>query len=189
VTVKALRTTDLTRRFGAVTLTDVRLPAAAVVGEIGGADDDVAWGLQLALVLTAAESVGAMHAAFDLTVEWAFDRYTFGRPLASYQALKHRFADKKSWLEAGHAIADEAALAVAERRPDADEVTSAAAAFIGQYGPELAQDCVQIHGGIGVTFEHDLHLYLRRLVVNRSAYGSPGEHRLRLAALAERVAS
>ena len=68
--------------------------------------------LQLAVVLGCAESVGAMQAAFDMTVEWAFDRYSFGRPLASYQALKHRFADMKAWLEAGHAISDAAAAAV-----------------------------------------------------------------------------
>ena len=63
-----------------------------------------------------AESVGAMQRAFDITVEWAFDRYTFGRPLSSYQALKHRFADMKSWLEGSHAVADAAAAAVQDRR-------------------------------------------------------------------------
>ena len=69
--------------------------------------------LQLALVIANAEAVGAMQTAFDMTVEWAFDRYSFGRPLASYQALKHRFADMKTWLEASHAISDDAAAAVA----------------------------------------------------------------------------
>ncbi len=128
-----------------------------------------------------AESVGAMQTAFDMTVEWAFDRYSFGRPLASYQELKHRFADMKTWLEASHAISDAAAAAVAAGSPDAAELVSAAKAFIGQYGSELMQDCVQMHGGIGVTFEHDLHLYLRRHTVDRSALRharrSPAPHR------------
>ena len=124
-----------------------------------------------------------------MTVEWAFDRYAFGRPLASYQALKHRFADMKSWLDASHAIADAAARRVG--RPTTRQATDlvlAAAAYIGQYGPDLAHDCVQIHGGIGVTFEHDLHLYLRRIVVNRAAFASPADHRRRLADLIQRHA-
>jgi len=137
----------------------------------------------LGLTIAAAESVGAMQAAFDMTVEWAFDRYSFGRPLASYQELKHRFADMKTWLEAGHAITDSAAEAVASGSPDAAELVSAAKAFIGEYGAELMHDCVQIHGGIGVTFEHDLHLYLRRLTVDRALYGTPAEHRQRITAI------
>ncbi len=122
-----------------------------------------------------------MQTAFDMTVEWAFDRYSFGRPLASYQALKHRFAAMKTWLEASHAISDEAIAAVSADAPDADDLLSAAKAYIGEYGAELLQECVQLHGGIGVTFEHDLHLYLRRGTLNRALFGTPSEHRLRIA--------
>jgi alkylation response protein AidB-like acyl-CoA dehydrogenase len=129
--------------------------------------------------------VGAMQAAFDMTVKWAFNRYSFGRPLASYQALKHRFADMKSWLEASHAIADAAAEAVDQRSQRAAELVSVAKAFVGDYGAELVQDCVQLHGGIGVTFDHDLHLFLRRVTLDRGLYGTPAEHRQRLAALVE----
>ena len=75
----------------------------------------------------------------------------------------------KTWLEASHAISDEAAAAVGRgRRPTPPSWSSAAKAYIGDYGAELLQDCVQLHGGIGVTFEHDLHLFLRRLTVNRA---------------------
>jgi alkylation response protein AidB-like acyl-CoA dehydrogenase len=185
VSVAPMRTVDLTRRFSVVSFDGVRVPAVAVVGEVGQADAQVERQLQLALVIANAESVGAMQAAFDMTVEWASDRYSFGRPLASYQALKHRFADMKAWLEASHAISDEAAAAVASGAPDAGEMVSAAKAFIGQYGAELLQDCVQLHGGIGVTFEHDLHLFLRRHTVNRALYGTPAEHRQRIADLIE----
>jgi len=122
-----------------------------------------------------------------MTIEWAFDRYSFGRPLASYQELKHRFADMKTWLEAGHAINDAAAAAVASGSADAGELVSAAKAFIGDYGSELVQDCVQIHGGIGLTFDHDIHFYLRRVVVNRTLYGTPAEHRHRLASIVEHL--
>jgi alkylation response protein AidB-like acyl-CoA dehydrogenase len=188
ISVEPMRTVDLTRRFGAVTFDGVRVPADAVVGAAGHADEQVERQLQVAAVLLSAESVGAMETAFDMTVEWAFERYSFGRPLASYQALKHRFADMKSWLEASHAITDAAAAAVATAAPDAPELVSAAKAFVGQYGPEVVQDCVQLHGGIGVTFDHDLHLFLRRVTLNRALCGTPGDHRQRLADIAERKA-
>jgi alkylation response protein AidB-like acyl-CoA dehydrogenase len=185
VSITPMQTVDLTRRFGTVTFRDVRLPVEAVVGAAGDAADQVERQLRIAALLVSAEAVGAMQSAFDMTVEWAFQRYTFGRPLASYQALKHRFADMKSWLEAGHAITDAAARAAAGDTPDAAELVSAAKAFVGAYGTDLVQDCVQIHGGIGVTFDHDLHLFLRRVTLDRVLYGTPAEHRRRLASLVE----
>lgn len=183
VSVLPMRTTDLTRRYGAVTFDAVRVDADAVLGAPGEAAEAVEAQLRQAVAVLNAEAVGAMQAAFDMTVEWAFDRYSFGRPLASYQALKHRFADMLAWLEASHAISDAACRATAAGAPDAAELASAAKAFIGQYGAELVQDCVQLHGGIGVTFEHDLHLYLRRFTTNRALAGTPGHHRQRIAAL------
>jgi alkylation response protein AidB-like acyl-CoA dehydrogenase len=180
---------DLTRRFSVVTFDQVRIPASAIVGEVGGADRQVARQLDVAVAIVCAESVGAMQSAFDMTVEWAFDRHSFGRPLASYQALKHRFADMKTWLEASHAISDAATIAAADHSPAAPELLSAAKAFIGDYGTELMQECVQLHGGIGLTFEHDLHLYFRRQTVNRSLYGTPAEHRQRLSELSGREES
>ena len=185
MSIAPMRTVDLTRRFDVVTFDDVRVPTDALVGEIGRADDQVERQLQVALVMLNAEAVGAMQTAFDMAVEWAFDRYSFGRPLASYQALKHRFADMKTWLEASYAISEVAADGVASGSPDAAELASVAKAFIGEYGNELMHECVQMHGGIGVTFEHDLHLFLRRQTVNRALYGTPAEHRQRIADLVE----
>jgi alkylation response protein AidB-like acyl-CoA dehydrogenase len=186
VSIEALETVDLTRRFATVRFDDVRLPRQAVVGEVGGAAAQVDQQLQIAVMMASAEAVGAMQAAFDMTVAWAFDRYSFGRPLASYQALKHRFADMKSWLEASHAICERAAGAVDARAADAGELVSAAKAYVGQYGVELVQDCVQLHGGIGVTFEHDVHLFLRRVTLDRALWGTPAEHRQRITAGLER---
>ena len=181
VTVKPLQSIDLTRRYAAVDFDEVRVPLSALVGEPGQARQAVTRGCQVAIVISCAESVGAMQSVFDMTLEWAFDRYSFGRALASYQEIKHRFADMKTWLEASHAVADAAAAAVAAQAPNAAEVVSAAKAYIGHYGEELMQDCVQIHGGIGVTFEHDLHLYSRRASANRSTFGVPADHRQRIA--------
>lgn len=181
--IKALKSIDVTRRFAAVTFDGVRVPASALIGAFGQADAEVARQVSTAAVILSAEAVGAMQAAFDMTVDWAFDRYTFGRALASYQALKHRFADMKSWLEASHAISDAAAEAVADAAAIAAETASAAKSYIGEQAVELAQDCVQIHGGIGVTYEHDLHFYLRRVTLDRLLYGTPAEHRRWLAAM------
>lgn len=177
VTMTRMSGVDLTRRFSQVSFSDVRVPVGALIGEMGGAAADVARQRRLALVMLNSESVGAMQTAFDMTLEWAVDRYSFGRPLASYQAIKHRFADMSTWLEASHALADEATAAVAADAPDADALLSAAKAFIGDYGSELLQECVQLHGGIGLTFEHDLHLTLRRHTTNRGLLGTPADHR------------
>jgi alkylation response protein AidB-like acyl-CoA dehydrogenase len=183
VAVAPMQTIDLTRRFGIVTFDGATVPADAVVGPAGEARAQVHRQFEQLIVLLNAESAGAMQTGFDMTVEWAFDRYSFGRPLASYQALKHRFADMMSWLEASHAISATACAAVQSDSPDAAELVSAAKAYIGQYGVELLQDCVQLHGGIGVTFEHDLHLYLRRVIVDRALAGTPAEHLQRIAGL------
>jgi alkylation response protein AidB-like acyl-CoA dehydrogenase len=176
VTIKRLKSADLTRRFASVQFDNVRVPADAVVGGIGQADAQVARQVLTAIVLHNAETIGAMQRAFEMTLAYAGDRYSFGRPVASYQAIKHRFADQMTWLEGSHAINDQAITALDAELSESEELVHAAAGFIGQYGGELLQDSVQIHGGIGVTFEHDLHLYLRRVTVNRATFGTPQEH-------------
>jgi alkylation response protein AidB-like acyl-CoA dehydrogenase len=181
VTVRPLRSVDLTRRFAAVTFEAVHVSSEALVGEPCGAGEDLRRQRQLANVMQCAEMVGAMDKAMEITLDWAFNRYTFGRPLASYQALKHRFADMKTWLEASHALADAAVELSGDGSDAADEMVSAAKAYIGQFGPELCQECVQMHGGIGVTFDHDMHLYLRRVTLDATTCGTVTDHRLRLA--------
>jgi alkylation response protein AidB-like acyl-CoA dehydrogenase len=182
VTVTPLGGLDLVRRFAEVRLDAVPAPATAVVGSAGGAAAEVERLLQVACVLQCAEMVGAAERMFEVTLEYLDDRYSFGRPLSSYQALKHRVADDKVWLESCHAVAGGAAVAVATGAPEAAEVVSAAKAWIGPHVTELLQDCIQLHGGIGVTWEHDLHLYLRRATVDRLTHGTPEWHAERIAA-------
>jgi alkylation response protein AidB-like acyl-CoA dehydrogenase len=186
VSITALESIDMTRRFAKIAFDGARVPATALVG---GADAGAAieWLLLLAATAQSVEATAAAQVAFDLTMEWMFDRYSFGRPLASYQALKHRCADMKLWLETSHGLGTSAARALEAGEPGAAELVSAAKAYTGQYLAELAQDCVQLHGGIGLTWEHDLHLYQRRIVTDRNTYGTPGEHRQRLAAIREVV--
>jgi alkylation response protein AidB-like acyl-CoA dehydrogenase len=175
---------DLVRRYSGLRFDGVVVPATAVVGRPGAVAGDIERQVQEAAVLQAAEMVGAVTRMFELTVAYAFDRYSFGRPLASYQALKHRFADMKLWLEAATASAAAAARAVGAGSPDAAELASVAKAYVVERSLAMGQDCIQLHGGIGVTWDHDLHLYLRRLVQDASQWGTASEHRERVAVLA-----
>jgi alkylation response protein AidB-like acyl-CoA dehydrogenase len=181
VTVVRAEALDLTHRFGFVEFDRVALAPSAVLGDVGGAADHIERLFELAVTLQCASMVGAIDHMLALTVEYSFDRYSFGRPLASYQALKHRFADLKLWTEASLATAGAAAHAVDGRSPKAAELVSVAKSYIGDHAPAILQDCVQLYGGIGVTWDHDLHLYIRRVVEDRTLFGTPDEHRERIA--------
>ncbi len=130
-----------------------------------------------------AETVGAMDALFAMTVQYAKDRVAFGRPIGSFQALKHILADDAMYLEACKAGAVSVARAVQDRTDDAGEIASMVAAYVGDVADQIAQDCLQIHGGIGYTWEHDLHLFMRRIRTNAVLYGEPAWHRERVCAL------
>lgn len=183
LTVVPLHGLDLTRRFADVRFDEVRLGPDAVVGARGGADAAIRRQLDVAATLTVAESVGAMQRLLEMTVEYSRNRIAFGRPIGSFQALKHLLADASLACEISAAAADAAAEAVAEERPSASEIVSIAASYAGDAGVEVAQTCLQVHGGIGFTWEHDLHLYLRRLQTDRVLYGDPAWHRERICRL------
>jgi alkylation response protein AidB-like acyl-CoA dehydrogenase len=173
--------TALVRRFARLQFQQVEVAADAVVGEPGSVDADVERQLEDAVALQCAEMVGAVDRVLQFTIEYAQDRFSFGRPLASYQALKHRFADMKMWLEASYATAEAAARAVDSGSDHAAELVSVAKSYIGDHAPFILSECVQLHGGIGVTWDHDLHLYLRRVVQDQTQFGTPRHHRERVA--------
>ena len=183
VTVEPLEGLDLVRRFARVRFDGVEVDESSLVGMPGGAAADVERQFQIGLAVSCAESAGAVARVFEFTLEWAFERYSFGRPLASYQALKHRFADMKTYLEGCHAAASAALHAIAADAGDSACLARVAKAFIGDFAPEIVQECVQMHGGIGVTWDHDIHLYLRRVTTNRAILGTPREHREAIANL------
>jgi alkylation response protein AidB-like acyl-CoA dehydrogenase len=172
---------DLTHRFGFVEFDQVALAPDAVLGAVGGAAEQIERLFELSVALQCASMVGAIDRILAVTIEYSFDRFSFGRPLASYQALKHRFADMKLWTEASLATAGAAAHAVDGRSEKAYELVSVAKSYIGDRAPAILSDCVQLHGGIGVTWDHDIHLYTRRVVEDRSLFGTPEEHRERIA--------
>ena len=183
VTITRTDGIDLTRPFGEVRFENVQVPLENLVGTAATTAAVIERQFQVAVALQCAETAGVVEKAFELSVQWAFDRYSFGRPLASYQALKHRWADQKTWLEAIFATTDAAVVAVGAQAPNAAELVSVAANYVGDKSTEIIQDIVQLFGGIAITYEHDIHFYLRKATVNKHLYGTPTEHRRRVAEL------
>ncbi len=178
VGVEVQRSVDLVKTYARITFSGVEVDESAAVGSAEQTPALVARQTQVALVLQCAETVGILDTVFDMTVQWGFDRHSFGRPLVSYQALKHKYADLKIWLEACRATTKAAVAKVDTRAADADLAVSIAKSYVAEHAPDMVQLCVQLHGGIGVTWEHDLHLYLRRVTLYRSMYGTPEDHNL-----------
>ncbi len=188
VRVEPQQSIDMVKQYARVHFDGVAVEHSAAVGDVEQTPALIDRQSQIAQLLQCAEVVGIMQTVFDFTVEWALDRHTFGRPLASYQALKHRFADLKTWLEACRATTAAAVAYTAARAPQAALSASIAKSYVGEKATEILQGCVQLHGGIGVTWEHDLHLYLRRVALYRSMFGTPEEHNLRVYAATEATA-
>ncbi|WP_428341354.1 acyl-CoA dehydrogenase family protein [Mycobacterium sp.] len=182
VRVEPQQSIDMVKHYARVQFDGVEVDRGAAVH---GPSDLIDRQSQIAQVLQCAEVVGILQTVFDFTVAWALDRHSFGRPLASYQALKHGFADMKMWLEACRATTAAAVTAISKRSADASLAASVAKSYVGEMATVIIQACVQMHGGIGVTWEHDLHLYLRRAALYRSVFGTPEEHNLRVYALQE----
>ncbi|MGA7053495.1 MAG: acyl-CoA dehydrogenase family protein [Mycobacterium sp.] len=178
VRITPQQSVDLVKQYARVDFDGVVVERSAAVGAAAETAASIDRQSQLAQVLQCSEVVGILQTVFDFTVQWALDRHTFGRPLASYQALKHRFADMKLWLEACRATTAAAVADVAANSPAAGLSASIAKSYVGEMAGQIVHGCVQMHGGIGVTWEHDLHLYLRRVTLYRSMFGTPEEHNL-----------
>jgi alkylation response protein AidB-like acyl-CoA dehydrogenase len=183
IRVEPQRSIDMVKSYARVHFDGVEVDEAAVVGSAGRTAELIARQSQIALILQCAEIVGILETVLDFTIQWGFDRHSFGRPIGSYQALKHKYADLKIWFEACRATTNAAVAEVAARAPGADMAVSVAKSYVGEHAPGMLQDCVQLHGGIGVTWEHDLHLYLRRVTLYRSMFGTPEDYNLRVYAL------
>ena len=178
VRVTPQQSVDLVKQYARVDFDGVVVERSAVVGSAAEAVASINRQSQLAQVLQCSEVVGILQTVFDFTVQWALDRHTFGRPLASYQALKHQFADMKLWLEACRATTAAAVADVAADSPAAGLSASIAKSYVGEMAGQIVHGCVQMHGGIGVTWEHDLHMYLRRVTLYGAMFGTPEEHNL-----------
>lgn len=180
VSVTPQKSIDMVKRHARVEFAGVEVGRDAIVGSAQQTAALIARQSQVAQILQCAEVVGILDTVLGFTIQWALDRHSFGRPLASYQALKHRFADMKIWFEACRATTRTAVDDVSARASTAERSVSVAKSYLGEHAAPMLQHCVQLHGGIGVTWEHDLHLYLRRVTLYRSMFGTPEDHNLRV---------
>jgi alkylation response protein AidB-like acyl-CoA dehydrogenase len=185
VTTRVLGGIDLTRRLCEVRFTGVSVEPDAVVAGEDGTPVSIGRSLQLATVLQAAEAVGAADELFVRTVQYAKDRVQFGRAIGSFQAIKHKLANLLVELEAARAATHDAALALDGGTDDADEAVAVAGVYVRDACAHLCGESLQIHGGIGFTWEHDVHLFIRRAKADQLLYGEPAWHRERLCALVE----
>jgi alkylation response protein AidB-like acyl-CoA dehydrogenase len=175
IAIEPLECVDLARRLFEVRFSDVRVDAAAALGPVGEAERAIERQMQIALVLQCAETNGATEQGLAITVQYSKDRVAFGRPIGSYQALKHRMAEHRMWLEASFATTSYASHSVQGHHHDAPAAVRVAKAHVGRWSTAILHDCIQLHGGIGMTWEYDLHLYFRRAIGNEVLFGSPYE--------------
>lgn len=176
----ALDTLDLTRSAANVTLTDAPARLVAGADETARVLDHA---LQVGAALLAVEQVGAAQHLLDLSVEYAKSRLQFGRPIGSFQAVKHRLANLLVDVEHARSTAYHAIWALTDGSDDPALATSIAQAVCSSALTHVATDTIQVHGGIGFTWEHQAHLYYKRATTDAVLLGSAEQHRDRIAAM------
>ncbi len=171
---------DLTRPLADVTLHGV---AGRLIAAGASATDAVSAALTAGAALLASEQLGVAEFCLDATVEYVKMRHQFGRPVGSFQGVKHRLADL--WVEVtqARAVARYAADCAATGDPDLPVAAALAQAFVSPVAVKAAEEAIQLHGGIGFTWEHPLHLFLKRAKTSAIAYGTADRHRQALADL------
>jgi len=181
--VTLLPTMDQTRKLCEVTCADVTVGADARLGAAGAGWAPLARVLDRATVGLCAEMCGGAQKVLDMTVEYAKIRQAFGRPIGSYQGVKHRAADMLVDVENSKSITYYAAWALDENSPEAPLAVSMAKAYVSDAYRRVAAAGIQLHGGIGFTWEHDLHLYFKRAKGSEFTFGDATHHRERVAQL------
>lgn len=169
VTVTPLPTVDPTRPLARVRFDDVAAAAVTAPGDLRARVRTAAW------ALLAAEQVGGAERALRLTVDYASARTQFGRVIGSFQALKHRMADMYTLVESARSLAQAAVDAVVTDDPSAGDLAAAAHVYCSEAFATVAGEAIQIHGGIGITWEHDIGLYFKRAHGSAQLFGQPHE--------------
>jgi alkylation response protein AidB-like acyl-CoA dehydrogenase len=184
VAVEPVEVLDPSRPLARVVLDGARVDADRVLGHPGPATAAaIRRAVEVAVTSLAIEIVGAAQTIFDVTLDYAKQREQFGVPIGSFQAIKHKFADMLVALERARATSYFAALTIAEDDDRRALAASMAKAAAGDCAARLAKEGIQIHGGIGYTWEHDMHLYVRRVTSNAALFGDAAQHRARVADL------
>jgi alkylation response protein AidB-like acyl-CoA dehydrogenase len=178
VTIEPEQAIDPTRKLFRVTLSGASAEALEL------APDAVAGAYATIVTLLAAENVGAAQRAMEMAVEYAKDRTQFDRPIGAYQAISHRCAQMLLEVEGSRSLCYWAGWALAHEPETAPRAASMAKSYAGDAGFRVAASALQVHGGIGFTYEHDLHFFLKRAHANAHAFGDSRWHRDRVADLA-----
>jgi alkylation response protein AidB-like acyl-CoA dehydrogenase len=180
---RLLPTMDQTRKLCEVALRDVRVPAAALLGPKDHGWLPLSRVIERATVALCAEMCGGAQKVLDMTVDYAKIRVAFGRPIGSYQGVKHRAADMLVEVENAKSLTYYAAWAVDGNVPEAGLAASMAKAYCSDAYRRVAGAGIQLHGGIGFTWEHDMHLYFKRAKSSEFTFGDATYHRERVAQL------
>src|SRR5215831_14628374 len=178
LTRTALSTMDMTRKQAKLELDNV---SGTLIGEEGKGWDLLSTVLDLAAVGLAAEQVGGAQQVLDMSVEYAKVRVQFGRPIGSFQAIKHKCADMLLEVESAKSAAYYAGWCASEMNDELPSVASLAKAYCSEAYFHAAAENIQIHGGIGFTWEHPAHLYFKRAKSSELLFGDPTYHRELLA--------
>ncbi|MDV6247483.1 acyl-CoA dehydrogenase family protein [Rhodococcus opacus] len=173
---------DMTRQLADITFDSADAEVIATGTSVGTA---IASALTISAAMLASEQLGLAEKCLAMTVEYLKERRQFGRVLGSYQALKHRLADL--WVEVtqARAVARYAAGCAANDSPDLPVASVLAHSLCSTVALNAAQECIQLHGGIGFTWEHPAHLYLKRAKASMLMFGGPDAHRARLGELVD----
>ncbi|MBM4266718.1 MAG: acyl-CoA dehydrogenase [Deltaproteobacteria bacterium] len=178
---RGLPTLDQTRRQGELVLRDVRVPDASRIGAAGEGWTILATALDRALIALAAEQLGGAQRCLDLSVAYAKERVQFGRPIGSFQAIKHKCADMLVLVESARSAVYYAAAAATADDPEVPVLASLAKAYCSDAYFRCAAESIQIHGGVGFTWEYDVHLYFKRAKSSETLLGDASFHRERIA--------
>ena len=172
---------DLTRRLYSVSFTGVAVPAANLLARGVKAVEAIEAAHDVACVGLVAEMAGGMQRLLDMTVEYAKTRKQFGKPIGTFQAVQHQCADILFLLEGTRSAAYYAAWALGENAPGARSAVSVAKAYASEGYREAGNRAIQVHGGMGFTWENDAHLFYRRAKGSEIAFGDAAFHRERIA--------
>lgn len=178
-----LPTMDQTRRLASVQLEGVHLAPDALLGSEGRGWSLCEKTLDLARIALAAEQVGAAEKTLEMSVEYAKVRTQFGRPIGSFQAIKHKCADMLTLVESARSAAFHASALASQGHADFAEAASSAKSYCSEAFFHCAGENIQIHGGIGFTWEHPAHMYFKRAKSSEILFGDPAFHRERVAKL------
>jgi alkylation response protein AidB-like acyl-CoA dehydrogenase len=183
LTVSVLPTIDETRKLCEVRLDNIAVPAGGLLGEIHQGWTPLSRVIARATVALAAEMCGGAQQVLDMTVAYAKIRIAFGKPIGSYQGVKHQAADMLVAIENAKSLTYYAAWAVDQGLDEAPLAVSMAKAAASDMSRKIAGTGIQLHGGIGMTWEHDLQLYFKRAKASEVAFGDATWHRERVAQL------